>query len=190
MKESANDGRNVNCCHSICLCLNVQGINPSLRSKSFHKIRYLSERINHLNHKKQPVSFMAIVETWLKEHITDAQLHIQDYNIYRSDRSISKNGGVMLYIHNSITIDTFSLFDDDTCSAVICLSKNSNCIICCLYRPPNSSYNSFRNTISFLNNFILSHNTLDKLQIFLFGDFNFPNLSWHNDQITEYNTLS
>ena len=139
------------------------------------------EKVDYFKKKNILVSFLAIVETWLKDHVTDAQLHIPGYNIYRCDRSVSKNGGVMLYIHNNITIDNFSLFEDDTCSAIACLSKNSNCVIICVYRPPSASEISFSNIINFLNNLIFSHNNLDKLQIFVFGDFNFPHLAWQSD---------
>ena len=144
------------------------------------------EKIHHLNQENISVSFLAICETWLKEHISDAQLNINGYNIYRSDRTVTKNGGVMLYIHNSIIIDSFSSFNDDICSAVACLSRTSNCIIFSIYRPPIASLNSFSDLINFLDKFINKFNVLDKLQIFLFGDFNFPKILWNNNSITEY----
>ena len=168
----------------------MQGINPSLRSKSFHKLPSLVEKIDHFNQINITVSFLAIVETWLKGHITDAQLYIKDYNIYRCDRATSKNGGVMLYIHTSIIIDTCSVFDNDSCCAVACMSKSSNCIICCVYRPPNASDEDFYDLVNFINNFLTFHNSSDKLQTFIFGDFNFPHLSWNCDEITDYKSIS
>ena len=170
--------------------MNIQGINPSLRSKSSWKLQNLTDKVNKLKDNKTPVSFIALVETWLKSHISDAQLNINDYNIFRSDRCLSKNGGVLLYIHNSIIIDCFSCYDDDFCSAVVCLSTTSNCVIACLYRPPGCSKESFSNTLNFISEFINSNNNLNKLQCFLFGDFNFPQLCWKNSQITSYVSLS
>ena len=159
-------------------------MNPSLRSKSFCKHQNLVEKIEHFNLNNIIVPFLGIVETWLNDYISDAQISIKDYHIYRCDRTISKNGGVLLYIHKTIIVDTFSVFDDDTCCAVACLSKNSNCIVCCTYRPPNSSSNSFSKLINFLNNFLILHNEMGNLQVFLFGDFNFPQISWQIDEIT------
>ena len=156
--------------------MNIQGINPSLRSKSFWKLQKLTEKIESFNKKNTPVSFVALAESWLKSHISDAQLKIDNYNIFRSDRKVSKNGGVLLYIHHKIIIDSFSSFDDDTCSAVVCLSTKSRCIISCIYRPPNSGRDSFSNVLNFISQFINLNNNLDKLQCFLFGDFNFPSL--------------
>ena len=95
-----------------------------------------------------------------------------------------------LYIHQNIIIDSFSSFDDDTCNAVVCLSTKSNCIISCLYRPPGCDLGSFSNALNFISDFINSNNNLDKLQCFLFGDFNFPQLNWYDNQITKFTSPS
>ena len=124
--------------HSVCLGMNIQGMNPSLRRKNFYKIQAIMDEINYLKNINLIVPFIAIAESWLKEHITDSQINIFNYNVYRSDRKVSKNGGALVYIHKSILIDIYESFDDDICNAVACLSKNAKCIIICIYRPPNS----------------------------------------------------
>ena len=185
--------RRVNNCnnnHSLCICLNIQGMCPSLRSKSFWKVNKLTEDIDKLSKKGTPVSFLAIAETWLKNYITDAQVSIPNYNVFRADRTVSKNGGALLYVHDSIVVDNFSSFDDDTCSGVICLSTQSSCFIACVYRPPSASVESFSNLLIFISEFINAHNKLDKMKIFLFGDFNFPKISWEEDKITVFSTPS
>ena len=72
----------------------------------------------------------------------------------------------------------------------MCLSTKSNCIIACVYRPPNTDIESFSNLLGFISTFIDTHNKLDKLQIFLFGDFNFPQINWKSGSIAEYKTPS
>ena len=119
---------------SVCLGLNIQGMNPSLRSRSFWKVQQLTEELIRLNNKNYPVPFLAVAETWIKPHITDAQINIKGYQVFRSDRKVSQHGGVLLYINDNIHINNFDTFDDDICSGVICLSKTSNCIISCIYR--------------------------------------------------------
>ena len=118
---------------------------------------------------------MAITETWLKPTITDACVQIKNYNIFRSDRESALRGGVLLYIHQNISIDTTDCFDDGVCEGVICLSKARKCIISCIYRPPSATQNSFDNLLKFLTQFITKHNVLDKMNTFIFGDFNIPN---------------
>ena len=73
---------------------------------------------------------------------------------------------------------------------MICLSTRLNCIISCIYRPPNTDKLSFLNLLNFINNFINTHNQLDKRQVFIFGDFNFPKLNWKDDNILEFDTPS
>ena len=163
-------------------------MSPSIRSKSFWKHKKLCEKVEELKNNNFTVSFLAIAETWLKSYISDAQLFMQDYNIFRCDRNDSEHGGVLLYIHNSIHIDTFSCFDDDICNAVICVSTSSKCIISCIYRPPTASVDSFSNLLNFIDNFINLHNKLDKFKSFLFGDFNFPQLNWKDCELQNYSS--
>ena len=140
--------------------------------------------------KWQPcyVPFIGIAESWLKPFITDVQLNMENYNIYRADREHSRNGGSLLYIHRDIIVDISSSYDDDICSGVACLSKKSNCIIVCLYRPPGSSEQSFSKLLDFFSTFFALHNPLNRFHKFIFGDFNFPQISWNNFNSLSYKT--
>ena len=155
-------------------------MNPSLKSKSFWKVEQLKAEITNLSKKQFFIPFIGISETWLKPFISDQQIHIDNFNIFRADRTLSKNGGVLLYIEKTIIIDSYDSFDDNTCNGIICLSKNKKCIIACIYRPPNASKDSFANLLKFLTNFLEEHNTSHQFQIFITGDFNFPNICWNN----------
>ena len=76
--------------HSVCLGVNVQGMNPSLHSKSFWKLHMLREEIYKLNRNNLCVPFLAVTETWLKPHIFDEQISIENYSVYRADRKNPK----------------------------------------------------------------------------------------------------
>ena len=160
--------------------MNIQGFNPSPRSRSGWKLPKLKEEINSLLEKKFNVPFVGIVESWLKPEIMDTEINILNYNIFRCDRKKSQHGGVLLYVHQNIIINNFFFYDDDECSAVICISKLSKCMISCLYRPPTASPESFSNLLNFYNNFFSMHNTANKLQSYIFGDFNLPKFSWNS----------
>ena len=164
-------------------------MNPGLKSKSCSKLFMLEETISELVRKSLFVPFVAIAESWLKPFITDTQLCIPCYNIYRSDRKQSKNGGVLIYVHKDIIVDITSCYDDDICSAVICLSKKRNSIIICVYRPPNSAEKSFSDLLNFLNTFINSHNSSNKFQTYIFGDFNLPKISWNNVSSSKHKSV-
>ena len=151
--------------YSVCLGLNIQGMCPSLRSKSFYKLQMLKDEVLSLKQQSIFVPFIAITESWVKPCISDG-------------REVSKNGGVLLYVHNSIIIDTSSTYDDNVCSAVICLSKSRKCIISSVYRPPGSSDASFKNLVNFIQKFFYTHNNTSEYSTLIFGDFNLPNIHW------------
>jgi hypothetical protein len=57
--------------------------------------------------------FIGLTETWLHERYLEAELAIDNYTIFRSDRSISKkkrrgrhSGGVASYIRNDLASTT------------------------------------------------------------------------------------
>ena len=163
---------------SVCLCLNVQGFNPSPRSKSSWKLPRLKEEISKLYKEHFNVPFLAIVETWLKPEITEAEIHINGYEVFRCDREKTIHGGVLLYVHQKIIIDSSSYFNDDICCGVFCFSKRSKFVLACVYRPPTADFSSFSKLLEHLNNFILQYNPLNKYHVFVFGDFNLPKFCW------------
>ena len=87
--------------------MNIQGIDPSAHSKSRHKLTCLIEE--HINNS---VPILALSETWLKPHIANAQINIQNYQIVRQDRISRDRGGVLLYVHNHLPTSNTDNFDD------------------------------------------------------------------------------
>ena len=166
----------------MCLALNIQGINPGINSRSSWKINVLKEEILKIENNKIKIPFIAICESWLKPYVMDTQLDIKGFEVFRSDRKHSKNGGVLLYINDEICVDVMKSYDDDTCNGIVCLSKNSNSIIICVYRPPSASKDSFLNLLKFINDLFFSHNELNKYNVTIFGDFNFPKITWNEIQ--------
>ena len=102
------------------LLLNICSMNPSASSTSTHKMQELKALIKEKN-KELFVPFFAITETWLRPHISDAQVHISGYDLVRSDRRKRKGGGVLLYVSNHFPISDFDVYDDGTCQALSCL---------------------------------------------------------------------
>ena len=98
---------------------------------------------------KYNIPFVALTETWLKNQITDAEININNYNVYRADREKSPHGGVLLYIHDKIAINNYLTYDDNISHGVICLSKTHKCVIICIYHPPTTELESFSNLLTF-----------------------------------------
>ena len=49
------------------------------------------------------VDIIALTETWLDDNFLDSELHLNDYNIFRRDRSNRRGGGVLLAIKDQIS---------------------------------------------------------------------------------------
>ena len=81
--------------------LNVQGLITTNQPQE--KVELLRDLMN----KERPL-YLALTETWLHEH-KDAEVHIEDYTIYRKDKPLRRDigrrgrhvGGVALYIDSS-----------------------------------------------------------------------------------------
>ena len=153
-------------------------MDPSAHSKSKHKLK--SFREEHIN---RDVLWVSICESWLKKHISDAQIQIPNFQIIRQDREKRRRGGVLLYVHNSLPVSNVCTFDDRFCGAVMCSVKSINAVIISVYRPPGCPISSFEKLLKFIQR-NLTNISNSQSDVFIMGDFNLPNLTWQNsDQI-------
>ena len=157
---------------------NFRGMDPSVHNRSlrYKLTKFVEEQINSKN-----IPVISICETWLKPFISDAQITIEDYQVYRQDRVKRHGGGVLLYIHNTLPVTTSYSFEDSICEAVICYVKSTNSIFISIYRPPDAPTQSFENMLNFTETSI--NNLTDEFQpdIHLMGDFNLPEMSWNQE---------
>ena len=77
-------------------------------------------------------------ETWLEESIYDADIQMDNFNIYRSDRIIRQGGLVALYLRKELNSKIFSAFSNSVVETLIVLCKKLNTILICVYRPPST----------------------------------------------------
>merc|ERR1712055_84705 len=93
---------------SAIVMMNIEGADPSAHSTSETKLKtFIEEHINN------SVPIATFFESWLKNHISDAQVTIPDFEIIRQDRKNRPRGGVILYVHNSLPTSDVSTYDDD-----------------------------------------------------------------------------
>ena len=156
--------------------LNIKGINPTCHAQK-HKVQMLEEEVNSSNIF---TPFFALTETHLNKLIFDAEVSIKNYDMFRCDRTTRKQGGVILYIHNSITVNDVRNFTDDYTEAVMVHLKKSKLIIVVIYRAPNTPINSFRNCLQSVSEFIKDHKGNE---LIVMGDFNFRFLDWQTETI-------
>ncbi|XP_020298059.1 uncharacterized protein LOC109862417 [Pseudomyrmex gracilis] len=85
-------------------------------------------------------------EIWLKPEISDNFVGLQDYSLYRCDRTGRGGGGVAFYLHNNFRAHILKTSDNLYCRkpeyiiAEIFLSDVANLLLAVVYRPPNCGY--------------------------------------------------
>lgn len=112
-------------------------------------------------------------ETWLHSDITDDEI-LQpsvDYNTYCKDRDGRRGGGVLIAIKKNITAFPLEI-------TWVCVpSSHSKNVFGICYRPPDST----ATFTSYLYENICEITTkFPKANIFLFGDFYYPEIDWAN----------
>ena len=134
----------------------------------------LTSLVNSLKPK-----IIAITESWCKVSIGDAEIHLQNYVLYRCDRRNTVGGGVLLYVHESLqSVSCTPLNDLNIDEAIWCtiqLRKKDKMLIGVIYRSPNSSSennNKIVNLIPKLPDYTEYSHCL------LLGDYNLPNINW------------
>ena len=121
--------------------------------------------------------FVAITETWLKSYHRDAQLQIPGYSVSRSDRGNRIGGGVLLYSLDSIPTTSINSHDDGICQVLFSTFSSAKFCVAVVYRPPDASFESFSKCLKFLNRCMEQLDDPD-YDIFVVGDFNFPQINW------------
>ena len=160
------------------LLLNIRGMSPSINSKSFWKIQYLNEQ--YLQESSEKIPIIIILESWLKNYITDAQIAIPHYQIVRSDRNHRDRGGALIYLHEDLPLINEKSYDNGTCEVAVCHVPTSNTIIASVYRPPDTSGELFAEALKFLQKYLDDNRSKEQSNILIFGDFNVPNVNWND----------
>lgn len=123
----------VECKTSAIVChLNAQSLLPKL-----------DEIRTTLAEVKRPV-ILGVSETWLDSSVSDGEVAIQPFTLYRRDRG-NRGGGVLVYVPESCYSRRRGDLEKDDIEAIwveVHLQK-STILLCNIYRPPNSAVTVF-----------------------------------------------
>ena len=155
--------------------LNGQSVSPAATSGSRWKIPYIQKTL--VENSCPPPPFISITESWLKSYITDAQVNIENYQTFRSDRPDRVGGGCILYVHDQLVVNETHHFEDRSNNMVMCYIKSCNTLVASVYRPPGPDTPGFKSLLDSLQDIIdklSADNTVPDL--YITGDFNCPHL--------------
>ena len=150
-----------------CVCLNASSI---------------INKKNELNIMVDDIKphIIGIAESWANNDITDAELGLESYVMFRKDRIGRRVGGVLLYIKETIPAYEVQLQEEADCNeAIWCklVTGHTTVTIGVVYRCPN---------ITKQNNEKL-HNAISEVSkedCIIMGDFNHENTKWDTLQST------
>ena len=166
-KPISNRPKNISETGYRCVCLNARSI---------------VNKKNELNIMVEDIDphIIGITESWTNIDITDAELGLTGYVMFRKDRIGRRGGGVILYVKESIQAYEIKLEREADCNeAVWCkiVSGNSKLTIGLVYRSPN--INEEDNTK--IKNAIKE---VSKGECIIMGDFNHGHIQWNSLEST------
>jgi hypothetical protein len=135
-----------------------------------------SDLVAYVNDLKP--TFLSLTETWLSDVVPDSLASLDGYTIYRNDRNHKKGGGVCIYVSNELLSDNEVIPIVTNTSGIDSLflqvhNQSWNFILGCVYRPPSSNINDDCTLLDVLGELTPRHD-----KVFVFGDFNMPDISW------------
>ena len=116
----------------------------SLLTPSTHPITIPPHPTPEFKRRTLECDVIGVVETWLTDDISDAELKVSGYELYRKDRTESKGGGIILYVKESLHSELCDdLTNSDFEESLWCKVQSSNgegqLIVGVCYRCPTSS---------------------------------------------------
>ena len=164
-------------------CKGIQG------STSKEEIKCVCLNARSIINKKDELNIMVddikphiigITESWANNDITDAELGLEGYAMFRKDRMGRRGGGVLLYIKDTIPAYEVQLQEEADCNeAIWCklVTGHTTVTIGVVYRCPNitkQNNEKIHNAIS----------EVSKGDCIIMGDFNHGNIEWDSLQST------
>ena len=114
---------------------------------------------------------LAVSETWLDSSVTDEQIHLPGYNIFRSDRN-RNGGGVAVYCLDCLPCSFLSNGTSPSGAEFLWISVKTSCFhpslaVACFYRPPGTPSQSVHDVCDNIEAMMLNRKYLIAC-----GDFN------------------
>ena len=158
-------------------------VNGSKKKTSNVKIAHLNVRSlkcrNHYVLVKESIlankfDVFTISETWLDNSISDLEIEVPGYDLYRVDRQNKKGGGICVYVlrnYKSKLLSEISLISPSGLHQLwlkVQVRNLKSIVVCTVYRPPDTPLSCFEED---LNANFISASTLN-MPIYILGDLN------------------
>ena len=146
-----------------------------------NKVKYLRDTATESN-----APFIVLTETHLKPEILDAEVKIEGWSLYRTDRGpLKSHGGVAIYLRNDLIGQLVASHSNNQCESLVVKVKTLNMLLMCVYRPPDATVENFCESIEICQRAIDDVTEKDPKvkDVLILGDFNLPCISWPSGKI-------
>ena len=124
---------------------------------------------------------LILTESWLKKSTDDSIVTINDYNLFRIDRS-TRGGGVAVYVKSCYSVTLLHAVSVPNCFEFIALelslSSNDCFVVIGVYRPPSAETSSLNDLAHMLSSY-------GNREVIVMGDFNVDWLSGASESFKE-----
>ena len=140
---------------------------------------------NKINELKVLISdfnpqILCITETHLNDSNFDAEVSLENYNIFRQDRAqLREGGGSIIYVHKSINACKLTNFTAPDSLAISVNILDNPFILACIYRSQSLTNEENFKIIEKLD--MISQQRDNELLVM--GDFNLPDACWDNGTV-------
>lgn len=125
--------------------------------------------------------FFALTETWLNDSIFSTELGFNNYNIFRTDRSLntsscSRGGGVAICVKNTVLTSEIGIpFNSvEQLFIEVKLSRSYSIVLAACYIPPNSPSCMYSIFIQSIDHVLDKFN--NNVKMLVMGNFNLPDV--------------
>jgi len=129
-----------------------------------------------------------LTETWLNSNIDNSELGLNDYYVYRGDRSLftsdkTDGGGVIVLVKKTVKCFQIIPINNSYEQVIIKIQcGRDSLIVAVVYIPPSSSVDTYSEYFLSLQDSLTNFSsvtTMDK--VIVLGDFNVPGYEWDED---------
>ena len=110
---------------------------------------------------------LVLSESWLRKSITDCDVSLAGYSLFRADRA-RRGGGVAIYVKAGLNVSILDSISISSCFEFISLQVHlgsSSLVVIGVYRPPSASVNSLDTLAELSSKYV-------HLEMIVVGDFN------------------
>lgn len=136
-------------------------------------------KIEDFKLKVNQFHIVAVTETWASENVTDAELSVDGYQLFRKDRVDRSGGGVLLYVAENLTAVSHEKLNKFEVESMWCTLHLSKCklLVGVCYRSPTSSQQYNEDLLLMLE---AAANDKASDHVLLMGDFNYPEINYQD----------